>query len=162
MKFELLPLCEEHKLLFKQDMQAAFQKGAVDEFGKTEGEILPERDIDRSLSAPGAAAYEAVADGIPVGGAVVVIDEKTQYNHLDFLYVKVGVQSKGIGQAIWQALEKLYPETKVWETYTPYFEKRNIHFYVNRCGFHIVEFFNKPHPETHGTEGYKYAHNANQ
>lgn len=28
---------------------------------------------------------------------------------------------------------------------TPYFEKRNIHFYVNRCGFHIVEFWNKHH-----------------
>lgn len=29
------------------------------------------------------------------------------------------------------------------EPITPYFEKRNIHFYVNRCGFHIVEFWNK-------------------
>ena len=29
---------------------------------------------------------------------------------------------------------------------TPYFETRNIHFYVNRCGFHIVEFFNERHP----------------
>lgn len=28
-----------------------------------------------------------------------------------------------------------------------HFEKRNIHFYVNRCRFHIVEFFNKYHPD---------------
>ena len=35
----------------------------------------------------------------------------------------------------------------VWETVTPYFEKRNIHFYVNRCGFHIVEFYNSHHPD---------------
>ena len=28
-----------------------------------------------------------------------------------------------------------------------HFEKRNIHFYVNRCGFHIVEFFNRHHPD---------------
>ena len=28
-----------------------------------------------------------------------------------------------------------------------HFEKRNIHFYVNRCGFHIVEFFNSYHPD---------------
>lgn len=27
----------------------------------------------------------------------------------------------------------------------PYFETRNIHFYVNKCGFHIVEFFNRHH-----------------
>ena len=32
---------------------------------------------------------------------------------------------------------------RVGETMTPYFEKRNIHFYVNRLGFHIVEFWNK-------------------
>ena len=29
---------------------------------------------------------------------------------------------------------------------TPYFDKRNIHFYVNVCGFHITEFFNEKHP----------------
>ena len=80
-----------------------------------------------------------------LGGAIVVIDALTQRNHLDFLYVKQGVQSKGVGQAMWKAIEQLHPQTKIWETVTPYFEKRNIHFYVNRCGFHIVEFFNPHH-----------------
>ena len=37
-------------------------------------------------------------------------------------------------------------------TCTPYFETRNIHFYVNKCGFHIVEFFNSHHPEPCGPE----------
>ena len=32
-------------------------------------------------------------------------------------------------------IEKKHPNTKVWETVTPYFEKRNIHFYVNLCNF---------------------------
>lgn len=31
--------------------------------------------------------------------------------------------------------------------YTLYFETRNIHFYVNRCGFHIVAFFNARFPD---------------
>ena len=44
-----------------------------------------------------------------------------------------------------KAIEQLHPQTKIWETVTPYFEKRNFHFYVNRCGFHIVEFFNPHH-----------------
>ncbi len=52
-----------------------------------------------------------------------------------------------VGYAAWCEVEKLHPEVKVWETVTPYFETRNIHFYVNRCGFHIVEFFNKFHPD---------------
>ena len=25
--------------------------------------------------------------------------------------------------------------------------QKNIHFYVNRCGFHIVEFLNSHHPD---------------
>ncbi|OFN39961.1 hypothetical protein HMPREF2559_04915 [Corynebacterium sp. HMSC072G08] len=28
-------------------------------------------------------------------------------------------------------------------------DKRNVHFYVNRLGFHIVEFYNPHHPEPH-------------
>ena len=50
-------------------------------------------------------------------------------------------------QAVWCEVEKLHPEVTLWETVTPYFEKRNIHFYVNRCGFHIVEFYNSHHPD---------------
>ena len=91
-------------------------------------------------------AYKAVLDGETVGGVIVAIDTETQHNHLDLLYVKSGVQGKGIGKSIWYTVEKLYPDTKVWETCTPYFEKRNIHFYVNICGFHITEFFNEKHP----------------
>ena len=32
---------------------------------------------------------------------------ENNHNHLDFLFVKDGVQSKGIGQAIWKEIEKL-------------------------------------------------------
>jgi len=63
--------------------------------------ILPEKDIDQSLNAKGAIAYKAIVDDKIVGGAVVAIDEKTQHNHLDLLFVKYGAQSKGIGKAIW-------------------------------------------------------------
>lgn len=151
MNFELLPLSAKHLLQFKKDMQEAFQQGAVNGFGEIKEEILPEGHIDRSLAAKGSIAYEAILDGEFVGGAVVLIDSETQHNHLDFLYVKNGTHSKGVGQSIWKAIEKLHPETKVWETCTPYFEKRNIHFYVNKCGFHIVEYLNKYHRDRHET-----------
>ncbi|MBZ7978138.1 hypothetical protein AVBRAN12654_05010 [Campylobacter sp. RM12654] len=39
-------------------------------------------------------------------------------------------------------VEKTFPKTKVWTTTTPYFEIRNIHFYVNKCGFKIVKLSN--------------------
>ena len=73
--------------------------------------------------------------------------QRKTVGQLAFLYVKVGVQSKGIGQTIWKAIEKMHPEIEVWETCTPYFDRRNIHFYINRCGFHAVEFFNEHHPD---------------
>lgn len=144
--FTLLPLEPADIGQFKADIQEAFQKGFEAYFGKTDGTVLPEKDIDESLNANGAVAYKAIAGGETVGGAIVSIDEQTQHNHLDLLYVKHGTQSKGIGKKIWFTLEKLHPETKIWATCTPYFDKRNIHFYVNVCGFHITEFFNEKHP----------------
>lgn len=132
---------------FKHDMQEAFQKGAEAEFGNITEQILPESHINASLGKGGSVAYAAMEDGCMVGGAIVQIDTQTHHNHLDFLYVKHGVQSRGVGQAIWAAIEQLHPETIIWETGTPYFEKRNIHFYVNKCGFHIVEYYNDKHPE---------------
>ena len=32
------------------------------------------------------------------------------------------------------------------------FARRNIHFYINRCGFHAVEFFNEHHPDSNMPE----------
>lgn len=147
MDFKLILLRKSDVGKFKKDMQAAFQQGAAGRFGAVEKVILPESHIDHSLSAKGAVAYEALLDNEIVGGAIVVIDRETQHNHLDFLYVKNGVHDRGIGQLIWTAIENLHPEARVWETCTPYFEKRNVHFYVNCCGFHIVEFFNQYHPD---------------
>lgn len=149
MNMKLLPVNAGDLTQFKLDMQEAFQRGAMEGNYPIEGDeiILPEADIDRSLHTSGANAYKAVDENdTMVGGAIVVINTKTKRNHLDFLYVKHGVQSKGIGKFIWFELERLYPDTRVWETCTPYFEKRNIHFYVNICHFHIVEFFNAYHP----------------
>lgn len=160
MNLKLIPLRKEHIKQFKADMQDAFQQGAIKEFEEMEQEILPEQDIDRSLEAVGSIAYEAIVDGEMVGGAIVVIDKDSQHNHLDFLYVKNGFHSKGVGQAIWKEIEKLHSDTKSWETCTPYFEKRNIHFYINRCGFHIVEFFNQYHPDPNDDEIYEEPDNG--
>ena len=159
MNFQLILLREEDKNQFKLDMQEAFQTGAVEAFSEMKETILPLYHIDRSLESEGSVAYEAIVDGRMAGGAIVVIDKETQHNHLDFLYVKNGIHSKGVGQAIWNTIEKLHPETKVWETCTPYFEKRNIHFYINRCGFHAVEFFNKYHPDPNDSDYYVKSEN---
>jgi len=152
----LVRLSEEHTIAFKEEMQEAFQQGfqvysKESEIGNdstNQWQVLPDSDFYQSLNADGAVAYEAINTyGKRVGGAIIVIDEAQNRGELAFLYVRVGRQSKGIGYAIWSTIESLHPDIKVWETCTPYFERRNIHFYINRCGFHAVEFFHKHHPD---------------
>ena len=140
MDFKLVIMDVNDIPLFKKEIQKAFQKGFEEVYGPTEGIILPEADIEQSLNTNGAIGYKALIDNKVVGGAVVVINEETQHNDLHLIYVKYDNQTKGIGKLIWDEIERLHPKTQVWETCTPYFEKRNIHFYVNKCKFHIVEY----------------------
>ena len=143
----LLPEAEEEA--FKQEMQEAFQKGYEDHFGKSEDTILPFADIEQSLAEHNSIAYEVIHQGERLGGAIIVLSEDGRRGDLHFLYTKVGCQSRGVGQWIWRTIEALHPDVELWETCTPYFDTRNIHFYVNRLGFHIVEFFNAHHPDPH-------------
>ena len=178
-EIRLLPLREAQTIAFKEEMQEAFQHGfdfqsslltlgradtsialpslnrSLESYYKDDNQwqVLPDKDFYQSLEAEGAEAYEAIdTDGQRVGGAIIAIDAAKHHGELSFLYVKVGVQSKGIGQAIWKAIEVLHPKIEVWETCTPYFDRRNIHFYINRLGFHAVEFFNEHHPDPHMPE----------
>lgn len=142
-------LQEDDREQFIKDNQWAFRYGAQIEFGmrddRTEegSEVISRSTIERSIDGENAEAYRIVQDGKYVGGVVLSIDKKAGKGELELLFVLPDAHSRGIGQAAWRAVENLHPEISVWETITPYFEKRNIHFYVNRLGFHIVEFWNK-------------------
>ncbi len=147
---ELLLVQAEDLAQWKADMQEAFRLGAIEGgFPADVGEILPEADIDRSLAVKGAIAYKAVADGQILGGAIIVPDTEAHVGHLDLLYVKHGLQSRGVGKFIWFEIEKRHTDIRIWETCTPYFEKRNLHFYVNVCRFHVVDFWNSRHKDPH-------------
>ncbi len=148
-KVTLIPLTPDDREQFIRDNQEAFNYGALEEFGlrddhyEEDGEIISYKTIDQAIN--GGEAYRIIQDGRPVGGVVIKVDGGR--GDLELLFVSPKVHSKGIGYAAWCAVERLHPEVHVWETVTPYFEKRNIHFYVNRCGFHIVEFYNSHHPD---------------
>ncbi len=147
----LTRLADDDREQFILDNQCAFKYGATEEFGmrdnhlEEDGEIISRKTIGNSIDA--GMAYRIREDGRIVGGLVLDIDKETRHNKLELLFVNPEAHSKGIGYKAWQEVERLYPETRVWETCTPYFETRNIHFYVNKCGFHMVEFFNSHHPE---------------
>ncbi len=138
---------------FKRDLQAAFALAVVEAFGDQLDEPIPsDATLETAFSAPGAVVLRIVQDGVDVGGAVVTINTETQHNSLDLFFIKVGQHSRGLGRQAWFAIEQHFPSTVAWETHTPYFEKRNIHFYVNICGFKIVEFFNPRHPDPNADE----------
>ena len=146
-KVTLIPLTADDREQFILDNQWAFKYGAMMEFGERddhiddEGEIISRATIEKSIDNPNSEAYRIVLDGEKVGGLILTIDQETHRNHLDILFVLPEAHSKGIGYGAWQEVETLHPETVVWETCTPYFEKRNIHFYVNKCGFQIDQFW---------------------
>ena len=133
---------------FRKDLQEAFAIAAVDAFGPLrDGPIPSDADVLASFRAPGAVVHRILLNGQWVGGAVVSIDEESKHNSLDLFYVRADEIGRGIGRRAWAAIEALYPWTQVWTTVTPCFERRNIHFYVNVCGFHIVEYHHAGNPD---------------
>jgi len=134
--------------LFKNKLQEAFAMAAIEKYGdEFKGFIPPDEAIQKSFDQPGSVVYNILYNEMLIGGVIVIINEKTQHNSLEFFYISPQYHSLGLGLAAWEAIEAMYPDTQVWETATPYFEKRNINFYVNKCGFRIVEFYNKYHPD---------------
>ena len=148
---KLNPLEADDREQFILDNQEAFNYGALEEFGlrddlfEDDGEIISRDTIEQSID-NGEANRIMLGDEKAGGVVIKVCGEK---GDLDLLFVSPRIHSKGVGYAAWCEVEKLHPEVRIWETVTPYFETRNIHFYVNRCGFHIVEFYNKYHPDPH-------------
>ena len=149
MDVKLIPLREDDREQFIIDNQRAFKFGAQEEFGMRDDrmeegeEVISRKTIERCLDGDQAEAYRIVHDGEVVGGLILQIDRQNAKGELEILFIKPEAHSKGLGQATWRAVEAMHPEIRIWETMTPYFEKCNIHFYVNRLGFHIVEFWNK-------------------
>ena len=154
-KVTLVPLTADDREQFILDNQWSFKYGALEEFGERDdhidddGEIISRKTIERCIDAPNSETYRIMLDGRKVGGVILKINNETHHNELEILFVSPDEHTKGIGYGAWQAVEALHPETEVWETCTPYFEKRNIHFYGNNCGFQIDEFLCEHFAPTH-------------
>ncbi|WP_281237030.1 GNAT family N-acetyltransferase [Bacillus safensis] len=155
----LAPVPQDELAAFKAELQEAFMKGLQDRFTDAEdpaemGPIPSEEDFNHSLTAKESVVRQLLLNAERIGGVVLKMNNETQRNEVDFLYTRANAHGKGLGTKMWEAIEAAFPETKVWELHTPYFEKRNIHFYVNKCGFKIVEFYHpgNPGPNVEGKE----------
>ena len=142
----LSPLEPSDREQFIKDAQESFKYGATEEFGMRdnhfdkEGQTISTKNIVESLDKKNAVNYRIILDNKVVGGIILNIDKEKKTGELDILFVNSKEHSKGKGTSTWMTVEKMYPEIELWITHTPYFEKRNIHFYINRLGFHAVEF----------------------
>lgn len=141
---DLVPVDTAERASFARRLHAAFSLAVTTE-GVTASVPMPsDRDVHEAFDDDRSDVWNLCAQDERVGGAVVSGDDARRV--LDLFFIDAGAHGRGLGRASWQAIERQYPATRIWETHTPYFEVRNIHFYVNVCGFHIVEFFHPGHP----------------
>lgn len=144
-----MPVTEGELAAFIKRLQVAFMDFLPEELRLKSDPIPEEKDVTDRYYDKSADTYWIVAGKEVVGGVIVCVNPKTHHNHLDFFFIDPCYHSCGYGLSAWKAIEAKYPETKVWHTCTPYFEKRNIHFYVNKCRFKITEFYCRQHPDPH-------------
>ncbi len=142
----LKKLAECDKNEFKKKIQESFAVALTENF-KNAPVIPSDKELDEAFSAEDNDVYCIYLNDNKIGGAVLKINKRTNINSLELFFIYKGMHGAGLGLAAWKAIENLYPQTRIWETVTPYFEKRNINFYVNKCGFSIVEFCNKYHQD---------------
>ena len=146
-RLKVSPITDNEFPIFRKDIQKAFQNGIFtrEEDEKSEDIILPFEDIDNGYARKSVITYKATVNNEIIGGAMVSFDKKEEKGILELLYVKVEAQGNGYGVELWQKIENLHPEVSIWETFVLYTEHRNLHFYLNLCGFSAVEFFNEHH-----------------
>ena len=130
-------------------MKRSFDKDSMEFQGHPEGP--PGYDTGEflrkyGLENPHSTAYKIVSEGQKIGAVILWITPE-QNNFLGCLFVDSELHDKGIGIKVWRMVEALYPDTKVWNTETPAFTKRNHHFYINKCGFHVIKIENPKSPE---------------
>ncbi len=144
-EIELVSLQPDEKKAFIAALQKSFALTPTRLFGQQTADVIAHEEADEAITVEGAETYNIVCEGEVVGGVAVRIDSQTDINSLDLLFIKHKFNNLGLGFQVWRAIEQRYPQTKKWITVTPYYDQRNIHFYVNKCGFKIVEFFNPKH-----------------
>ncbi|WP_436950641.1 GNAT family N-acetyltransferase [Staphylococcus xylosus] len=132
-EIELIRVKKDEFEVFKKQSSLSFLKGLQATFPEQEhpenfAPIPSEQDYNESLYSDNPHVYYFYLNGRNIGGAMFEIDKENKRSHVDTLYINDNAHGQGIG-------------TKVWELHTPYFEKRNIHFYINKCNFHITGFY---------------------
>lgn len=106
--------------------------------GYDNGDFLRRYAIEDEAST----AFQFSMEGRIIGAVILWIDDNTNQNILGNLFIDASIENKGLGKTVWDFIEREFPQTKIWRTDTPIFSHRNHHFYINKCGFHVVRIEN--------------------
>lgn len=83
--------------------------------------------------------YKLVLGAEIIGGVFLRFLPRQGRGAVTLLGIREDHHGRGLGRRILRGLEKAYPEITVWQLESPVFALRNVAFYVNTCGFRIVE-----------------------
>ena len=133
---DIMELTGIMKRAFDKDSQIAFGCDGGPE-GYDDGSFLRKWGIEN-----GGFARKILMDGETVGAYILFFSPDGKEGFLGTIFVEPGKHEQGIGTKTWADIEKEHPEVEVWRTETPGFSRRNHAFYVNKCGFSIVNIEN--------------------
>jgi len=88
------------------------------------------------------AAYKIIVGEEVVGGIFLSFDSfdpTVRCGTLSLLGIKVEMQGRGLGRKVWQKIEEIHSDVRIWRLHTPVYALRNLAFYVNQCGFVLYE-----------------------
>jgi hypothetical protein len=126
---------DEAKTVMEESFASTMKECTDNLDGHGGNEELP--SIDGILERPDETPVVFYMGGELVGGAVLIL-KGDNHNILELFFIKANRLDRGIGYNAWLEIEKMYPQTKTWTTVTPPCLMRNVNFYVNKCGFHII------------------------
>lgn len=119
---------------FDEDARIHLGEGRTDgPGGYNDGSFLRKWALNSSSE-----AYKISLNGELIGAYIIWINDDGNH-YLGNIFIDSSIQNKGLGREIWGMIESRYPDTKKWIAETPGFSKRNHNFYINKCGFHLVE-----------------------
>ncbi|MFW2488019.1 GNAT family N-acetyltransferase [Clostridium chromiireducens] len=133
---DILSLTNIMKRAFDYDTKIHLGQETGGPPGYDDGSFLRKWGLDKE-----ATSYCIYLDNVLIGAAILWINDNDE-NYLGNIFIDPDYEDKGIGTKVWSKIESMYPNTRVWNTETPIFSHRNHNFYVNKCGFHVIEIKN--------------------
>ncbi len=111
-----------------------FPNGVIPEPPPEEKEA---HSFEKLMESPEHTILALLLDSKITGGAVVK-DHGNGIREIELFFIQAENIGKGMGTEALKLVEAYFPDTRVWRLITPTQVMKNVVFYVNKCGYHIV------------------------